>query len=252
MSEFFSAASKKTDDKKIRVSLVLVCAGKGERAGFAANKLLEKFNGKTVAEITFDRFFKSGVIDEFIVVVSESDYEIFDKIFNKKATVVIGGNTRGESVLNGVKAARGDIVLIHDGARPFVTEKVIKSCLGSVYLHRSGIAAVRSVNTVSVADGETIVKAVGKDDVYEIQTPQGFYKEDIIKAFSLAKADGLSFSDESGLYLKYIGEPFISNGDKNNVKLTVKDDFIKAKRQLSEEAEETDITGQESVPAKIS
>lgn len=239
MSEFFSAASKKTDDKKIRVSLVLVCAGKGERAGFSANKLLEKFNGKTVAEITFDRFFKSGVIDEFIVVVSESDYEIFDKIFNKKATVVIGGNTRGESVLNGVKATGGDIVLIHDGARPFVTEKVIKSCLESVYLHRSGIAAVRSVNTVSVADGETIVKTVGKDDVYEIQTPQGFYKEDIIKAFSLAKDDGLSFSDESGLYLKYIGKPFISNGDKNNVKLTVKDDFIKAKRQLSEEAEET-------------
>ena len=50
MSEFFSAASNKTSDKKNRVSLVLVCAGKGERAGFAANKLLEKFNGKTVAE----------------------------------------------------------------------------------------------------------------------------------------------------------------------------------------------------------
>lgn len=239
MSEFFSAANKKTGDKKNRVSLVLVCAGKGKRAGFAANKLLEKLNGKTVAEIAFDRFLSSGYIDEFIVVVSESDYEIFDKIFNKKATVVIGGNTRGESVLSGVKAAGGDIVLIHDGARPFVTKKVIKNCLDSVYLHRSGIAAVRSVNTVSIAEGESLVKTVGKDDVYEIQTPQGFYKEDIIKAFSLAKADGLSFPDESSLYLKYIGKPFISEGDIGNVKLTVKDDFTKAKRQISGEAEES-------------
>lgn len=239
MSEFFSAASKKTGDKKNRVSLVLVCAGKGKRAGFAANKLLEKLNGKTVAEIAFDRFLSSGYIDEFIVVVSESDYEIFDKIFNKKATVVIGGNARGESVLSGVKAASGDIVLIHDGARPFVTEKVIKNCLDSVYLHRSGIAAVRSVNTVSIAEGRALVKTVGKDDVYEIQTPQGFYKEDIIKAFSLAKADGLSFPDESSLYLKYIGKPFISEGDIGNVKLTVKDDFTKAKRQISGEAEES-------------
>lgn len=239
MSEFFSAANKKTGDKKNRVSLVLVCAGKGKRAGFAANKLLEKLNGKTVAEIAFDRFLSSGYIDEFIVVVSESDYEIFDKIFNKKATVVIGGNARGESVLSGVKAASGDIVLIHDGARPFVTEKVIKNCLDSVYLHSSGIAAVRSVNTVSIAEGEALVKTVGKDDVYEIQTPQGFYKEDIIKAFSLAKADGLSFPDESSLYLKYIGKPFISEGDIGNIKLTVKDDFTKAKRQISGEAEES-------------
>lgn len=206
------------------ISLILTCAGRGERAGFSDNKLLQNLDGKTVVETTFLACEKSGLFDEIILTASETDFDLFVEKFKGKATVVRGGKTRFLSVKNGLEKVNGDIVLIHDGARPFVTKEVIKNCIESVKKHRSGICAVPQTDTVAKANqnGE-ILQTLDKKVLYSIQTPQGFYTKDIKKAFSLCTSD--DYPDESSVYGEFIAKPYLCEGDINNKKLTYKEDF---------------------------
>ncbi len=206
------------------ISLILTCAGRGERAGFSDNKLLQNLDGKTVVEKTFLSCEKSGLFDEIILTASESDFDFFVEKFNGKATVVKGGKTRFLSVKNGLEKVNGDIVLIHDGARPFVTKNVIQNCIESVKKHRSGICAVPQTDTVARAtESGEILQTLDKKVLYSIQTPQGFYAEDIKKAFSLCTSD--DYPDESSVYGEFIAKPHLCKGDINNKKLTYKEDF---------------------------
>ena len=112
---------------KTTVCAIICAAGKGERAGFAKNKLLLPFEGKTVLEKTLSAF-NFPAIDEIVVSSSERDFAEISALCASfpTAKVVLGGATRTHSVYNALKAATSDIVLIHDGARPFVTRKVIE------------------------------------------------------------------------------------------------------------------------------
>ncbi|MCQ2400099.1 MAG: 2-C-methyl-D-erythritol 2,4-cyclodiphosphate synthase, partial [Clostridia bacterium] len=204
------------------ISLILACAGKGERAGMNKNKLLVTTDGLTVAEKTFLAFKNTGLIDEYIVVASEGDFPSFNKIFNGKAEIVVGGNTRFLSVRNALERVTGDVVLIHDGARPFVNEKIIKNCIESVNEFGSGITAVKSVDTVAVENNGFIVDEL-KKNAFTVQTPQGFKTEEIKKAFSLATRT--DYPDDASVYAEFIAKPHLSEGDENNVKLTFKKDF---------------------------
>ncbi|MBO5285565.1 MAG: 2-C-methyl-D-erythritol 2,4-cyclodiphosphate synthase [Clostridia bacterium] len=207
-----------------KLTLILTCAGCGKRAGFNQNKLLEKINGTPVVKKAFDAFYNLGVFSEFIVTTSKTDFDEFNRILDGKATIVIGGKTRAESVKNALHVATGDIVLIHDGARPFVTKKIILDCIESVKKYGSGITAIDSVNTISKIDNDGfITETVGKNNVIEIQTPQGFYLNDIKRAYAFD--ENSDFPDESSVYLKHIGKPHYVIGDKCNIKLTYKNDF---------------------------
>lgn len=207
----------------MKISLILACAGKGERAGLGKNKLLAPVGGTTCLSRTIDAFEKSGLIDEYIVVCAESDVAEIKKILSPAAVIVIGGNTRTQSVKNALAAVTGDIVLIHDGARPFVTEKVIKGCIESAELYGSGIAAVPSRDTVCRADGKTLAEYVGKSGLYSVQTPQAFRTELIKKAYALSGEE--TFNDDGEVYKKFIGNPRLSEGDFKNVKITFNEDF---------------------------
>ncbi|MBO4262509.1 MAG: 2-C-methyl-D-erythritol 2,4-cyclodiphosphate synthase [Clostridia bacterium] len=208
------------------VSAILVCAGKGLRAGFGFNKLLKDTGDGTPFEKCL-KAFAAAAVDEIIVVCSEEDEEAFgqkalslgvDAIFTR------GGETRSLSVKNGVNAANGDIVVIHDGARPFVSVTLIDECVRSARLYGSGIAAIPSPDTICYCeDGENATSSFRKG-YYLVQTPQAFVKTQLEKAFSL-KADGEEFTDESGLYEKYIGACRLVKGDASNRKLTFREDF---------------------------
>ena len=141
--------------------------------------------------------------------------------------IVRGGADRSSSVLAGVKAAKGDITIIHDGARPFVTQNVISDCLSSAVRYGSGVACVIPTDTIAQTafdgDDEYIISA-SRANVYNVQTPQAFDRASLLKAFALKKEDE-TFTDESGLYAKYIGRCKVSAGDKNNRKLTLSEDF---------------------------
>ena len=207
------------------ISLILTCAGSGKRAGFTSNKLLQNVDGKTVAETTFDTCFNSKLFDQIIITTSETDLPFFTEKFGDKAIIVKGGKTRFLSVKNALSYASGEIVLVHDGARPYVTEKVLSDCIECVKKYRSGIASCEQTDTIAKTDDGYIDVVYDKKTLRSIQTPQGFYTEDIKKAFSLATSD--DYPDESSVYAQFIAKPKLFDSDKANIKLTYATDFNK-------------------------
>ena len=207
---------------------VIVCAaGKGTRAGFEKNKLLIPFEGSTVLEKTLSAF-NYPAIDEIIVTSSERDFAEISLLCEKmeNAKVVLGGETRTQSVYNALKVATADIVLIHDGARPFVTRKVIEGCIACVQENGSGICAVECRDTVAVVADGKIITVPNRKNLRQIQTPQGFYREKILSAYEMAMQDNSSsFTDDSSVFARYCEEPCVCEGDSNNVKITYAEDF---------------------------
>lgn len=213
----------------MKVTLILACAGKGERANLGKNKLLVPINGKTVLERTLSVFYKSGLIDEYIVTANPSDIDEIEKIIPDGVQIVRGGKTRSESVKNALEKTDGGIVLIHDGARPFVTERIIKDCITAVEKYGSAVTAIPSRDTVCGEDRERISKYLGKNGLYSVQTPQAFYANDIKDAY--ARAGARSFNDDGEVYKAFYCDPQIIRGDINNIKLTYPEDFDRLKKQ---------------------
>ena len=212
------------------VSAIITCAGSGERAGFGYNKLLKDIGGITPFEKTLSVFSLSGVIDEIIVVCSKEDEPIFKEKCRYRsinAVFVVGSTTRCGSVENGLNAAKGDIVLIHDGARPFVSERIIRDCVLAAEKYGSAITAIPVTDTICESaeeNGEKVIISSSRKNKYAAQTPQAFKTELIRKAFSMIKTDE-EFTDESGIFTKYIGKCHIVGGETANKKLTYPEDF---------------------------
>ncbi len=207
----------------MKTSLILACAGKGVRAGFDKNKLLIAKDGVTVLEHTLNAFINSKMIDQIIVATSVDDFEFVKTLVKDNAKVVLGGATRSESVKNALSEVDGDIVLIHDGARPFVSNKVINDCIETAKKFGSAIPVVPTRNTILKRNGDWIKEYLGKNELSSVQTPQGFNTAQIKKAYQLA--GNKSFNDDGEVYLKYIGNVRVYEGGESNVKLTFKEDF---------------------------
>ena len=207
----------------MKTSLILACAGKGSRAGFDKNKLLIAQNGVTVLERTLNAFVNSKLIDQIIVTASANDFELIKELVKDNAKVVLGGKTRTESVKNALALVDGDVVLIHDGARPFVSKRVISDCIDTANKFGSAIPVIPTRNTILKRKGDLVEAYLGKDELSSVQTPQGFKTEQIKKAYELAKDK--CFNDDGEVYLNYIDNVHVYEGEATNVKLTYKEDF---------------------------
>ncbi len=157
--------------------------------------------------------------------------------------VVPGGSERQYSVYNGLKALPEDAeyVLIHDGARALVTEQVIRRALESVEQHGSGVAAVPVVDTIKRATAEGLVQETpDRSTLYAIQTPQSFRMDVIMAAHERAREDGFLGTDDASL-LEHAGIPvYLSEGDRENLKLTTPTDLELAEVILQIRADEED------------
>ena len=207
----------------MKTSLILACAGKGNRAGFGKNKLLLTKDGMTVIEHTLNAFIDSNLIDQIIVATNQDDFELVKNLVKGRATVVLGGDTRSESVKNALSFVDGDIVLIHDGARPFVSNKVIGDCIETAKKFGSAIPVIPTRNTILKRNGDYVKEYLGKSELSSVQTPQGFITEQIKRAYEMAGDQ--TFNDDGEVYLKYIGDLRVYEGGERNVKLTFKEDF---------------------------
>lgn len=210
-----------------KIGVVICAGGKGARAGFAKNKLLTPFEGSTPLQKCISAF-DFPLIDEITVVSAKEDFDEISALcaLFPRTKVVLGGKERTNSVYNGLKATTADIILIHDGARPFVTRTVIEKCVQSVLSYGSGICAVECRDTVAnVKDGK-ILSVPNRAQLRQIQTPQGFFRENILYAYERAfeNEDG-SYTDDSSLFARYCGAPRICDGARENIKLTYPEDF---------------------------
>lgn len=209
----------------MKVSLILTCAGKGERAGFAQNKLLQKIDGQPVVSLSLNAFMKTGLIDEYVVTASKTDFESIKSLCPSDVKVIEGGQSRTRSVANALNVIGGDVVLIHDGARPFVSEAVIKRVTEVAKKFGSAIPVVPSADTVVKAENQSVSSYEGKLGLYRVQTPQGFNAKQIKAAYKNATRD---FNDDGEIYLNEYGKLNTVEGSEKNVKLTYPEDFEKA------------------------
>lgn len=211
---------------KLTVCAIICAAGKGTRAGFEKNKLLIPFMGTTALEKTLS-VFSFPAIDEILVTTSEADFEEVVRICSPyKAKAVLGGCDRSHSVYNALKATNADIVLIHDGARPFVTQTAIENCLECVKANGSGICAIACSDTVAVVKNEKIINVPCRETLRQIQTPQGFFRENILYAYERAfEMENAVYTDDSSVFARFCGAPHLCEGSPENKKLTYAEDF---------------------------
>lgn len=215
----------------MKITAIVCAAGKGERAGFNKNKLIVPLNGAPALHYTLSEFelFESDYPQyelEKIAVCGKDDFETRKFCTAYGWQVVTGGATRTESVFNALKAATGDMVIIHDGARPFVTEDIITACVECAKEYGSAICAAPSIDTVAIAKDGFIQSVPDRNNVYSVQTPQVFFTADIKSAYEKAIASGERFTDDGSVYSRYIKPAKICPcGTPRNKKLTFAEDF---------------------------
>lgn len=208
------------------VTALICAAGKGTRAGFSKNKLLVQKQGFPVLFKTVSAF-DLEEIDEILIAVNKEDYDEIKALCApfKRVRLTLGGETRPQTVYNALKEVKTEIVLVHDGARPYATKELILGCIESVKNYGSGICAIPLVDTIAVTDGEHILSVPDRNGLRAVQTPQGFFTKDILFAYEKAAQSSKSYTDESSIYLDHIGSPRFCAGARENIKLTYAEDF---------------------------
>ena len=219
-----------------KVTAIIVAGGSGKRMGMAIKKQYILLNKKEVLTHTLEVFNKSDLIDTIILVVSEEEIEkvkieIVEKYaLHKVKKIVAGGAERQDSVYNGLMATSEDTkyVMIHDGARPFIKEAVLKKALEVTLEKEATVVAVPVKDTIKVVDGKEnkVIDTPDRSTLWSIQTPQSFTKELLLKAYEYAKRENLVVTDDSMLVEAYGKSVYIVEGDYTNIKITTPEDLV--------------------------
>ncbi len=222
----------------MKITAVIVAGGKGTRMGADKNKVFLTINGKEVLHYTISAFENNKRINDIIVVTGASDIPECEKLINnsgftKIKCIVEGGATRQKSVMNGLMKADSDIVLIHDGARAFVTDAEINNSIDNCIKYGAAAAGVKCKDTLKTADDEGFIAGtVDRETAYLIQTPQTFYLDKILALHKRAKNEGFEATDDCMIAEHYGERIKISDGSYGNIKLTTPEDMIIAEGML--------------------
>lgn len=227
-------------------SVVVAAAGASTRMD-GQNKLFVEIGGKPVLAHTLSALERCREIFEIIVVTRPEDLDevaqICEKYMISKTTkVIIGGQTRLESVYNGVLQASPDskLIAVHDGARPFVTDSIVKSAVEAALKYSAVAPAIPVTSTVKQAKNSMVVHTLNRDELFEIQTPQIFVSELIKGALQNAVDKKLYITDDC-MAVEAIGYPVrLTAGSRENIKLTTSADtaFAEAIYKMRREASE--------------
>jgi len=220
----------------IKADAVIVSAGKGERFGGQKKQffLLDK---KPILAYSLDKFEACPLIRFILLVVSQEDLdyclkEIVEKFQYKKILQVVpGGKRRQDSVKNGIDRLPNDteILVIHDGVRPFVTREMIEDSIRSTIRYGAVVTAMPVKDTIKVANPDgTIIKTLNRESLWQAQTPQTFRIEVIREAYHRAIEEGFSGTDDASLVERLGIEVHILPGSYKNIKITTPEDLALA------------------------
>ena len=215
---------------------VVVAAGRGRRAGLSMNKALYPLAGKSVLRRSLDALAACGLIEGAVLVLSPQDQAAYRDLVAREGesplvkALAEGGETRQQSVYNGLKALPDQVELaaIHDAARPLVPEAVVRQAVMDAARLGSGVAAAAVTDTVKQVDAQgRAVRTLERDALRTVQTPQVFRRAEILQAHERALAEGFSATDDAALMEKYFGPVHLSlcPGSGANPKLTTQEDL---------------------------
>ncbi len=209
-----------------KISAIINCAGSGTR--FGSNKLIQKISDEDLVITRSVKNFVLPIIDEILVTTNEQNRELYQKILIEEhqlpVKLIIGGSERYLSALNGLKAATGEIVLLHDGVRPFVSPDMIERLLEVAIENRAAMLAVPATTTIKVIDPENqlIKQSLKRQESWLAQTPQAFERELLLRVYQQALAEDYQIvSDDSELLTAFTQLPVkVVLGDETNLKIT--------------------------------
>ena len=222
---------------------VIVAAGSGSRMNSDKNKQFMELGGIPVLTRTLKVFDSCKRIDEIIIVMNR---ELIENCKNeiiepynimKNVKIVPGGKERGDSVLNGLKAIDNEtgIVVIHDGARPFVTEEIIVNSIEDALSFGGSCVAVKAKDTIKQSgEGGFISHTLDRSSLWMVQTPQTFKKELLEKAYEKATLDGFSGTDDCSVVERMGVEIKLTKGSYKNIKITTMEDIAIGEAFLAE------------------
>lgn len=222
------------------VSAVILAGGKGKRMNSKTSKQFIMLKNKPILYYTLKQFIDSKLIDNIVLVLPEDEIEfcvanIIKRYSLKVDYIVPGGKERQDSVYNGLKVIKDtDVVLIHDGARPFVSKQIIES--GIKYAKRYGAAApgVTPKDTIKVKNEESFSKeTLNRDVLVAIQTPQVFNFKIIMECHEKIKNEKIIATDDTMVVEKYGNKVYLYDGDYKNIKITTPEDLLIAENLLN-------------------
>lgn len=223
---------------------IIVAGGLGTRLKTIRPKPLVMLNGKPLLAYSADVFEKFPSVDSIIIVTHE--YHVLDVEdvvrhynFQKVERVVIGGETRSASVYNGLRETgdKTDIVVIHDGARPLINARTIQKAIEQCKVHGAAVVGVKVKSTIKRVDPLDLFvrETLNRGELWEIQTPQVFNRELLLKAYAQKGAENPT--DDAGLVERLGISVKVIEGDYENIKITTNEDLVLAEAFLNARAD---------------
>lgn len=231
----------------MRAAAIIAAGGGGRRFGGSIKKQYIRISGIPLLAWTLNPFLLSESIEDIILVVPEEDIEFCrNEILPvckpvKKIRITAGGENRQMSVRNGLGLVSRDtdIVVVHDGARPFVGVRSIEQGLEECSRHGAAIFAVPETDTIIEAHEGVISSFLDRERIWRVQTPQIFLYRILVQAFQRAEESGLQATDESAL-VRDAGFPVrVLHGAHDNIKITIPEDLDRAELILKQKRELT-------------
>jgi len=215
----------------MKITAIIPAAGSGKR--FGGKKQLKRMGNRPLLFHTLQPFIASELITEIVVVVSKDDVyqvdrELKSTISVKTVKVVSGGDTRQQSVFNGLKATDESSVLIcvHDAVRPFVTKTLIDKVIQACDQHDGVILAQPSTDTIKKVMNDQILETLPREIIWRAQTPQVFAKQALLEALELAESENILGTDEASLLERIGYQVGFVEGSSTNIKITTEEDWV--------------------------
>jgi 2-C-methyl-D-erythritol 4-phosphate cytidylyltransferase/2-C-methyl-D-erythritol 2,4-cyclodiphosphate synthase len=223
------------------VTAIILAAGQGKRMNSNTNKVLMLLGSQPILLHSVLTFSVCSRVDNLVVVAAPDEVSQVKEILNgvtgiKAWQVVAGGSERQYSIANALKVVpqTADIVLVHDGARPLVTEQCIDDVIEAALLHKAAVVAVAVKDTIKTVNSDGIVTGTPeRHTLWSIQTPQGFDAHTLQQAYEQASQDGYLGTDDASLVERLGICVKIVVGSYENLKVTTPEDLVIAKALMN-------------------
>lgn len=209
-------------------SALIVAAGSGERLNLGYNKVLYQLTeDKTILDQVLAVFLADNNCQQIVLVMSKTDlYPHITQYTSGKVVLVLGGSNRAESVLNGLMAVTAEHVLIHDAARPYLTQALIDELLNELKTNLACIPVVPLKDTIKQIQAHKVIQTLNRTELFAAQTPQAFQTALIYESYLAWHQNPQPVTDDAQVLELYYPTPIKTIlGDYQNIKITTSEDL---------------------------
>jgi 2-C-methyl-D-erythritol 4-phosphate cytidylyltransferase len=215
--------------EKMKLGVVIAAAGAGKRMGSSTKKQFLCLKDKPILLHTLEQFIDFPGVQEIVIVTGAEDMEMTRNLVQSYPSVLVvpGGKERQDSVYAGLKSLRtSEYVLIHDGARPFISHSAIQRLVDRLAEKQSAILAVPVKDTIKQVNNQgSVVNTPPRESLWAVQTPQAFHIPLIMRAYLHAEEQGFYGTDDASLVEFYGEEVSVVLGEYTNIKITTPEDL---------------------------